>query len=250
MNFPELLPATLIRRYKRFLADVMLSDGRELTVHCPNTGAMTGCAEPGSRVWLRDSEADGSRRGKPRKYRYSWELVENSEGDLACIHSARANALVAEALDAGLISELRGYPQRLAEVRYGTEASRIDWLLQDESRDQQCFVEVKSVTLHRGGGLGLFPDAVSQRASRHLRELMAVAADGHRAVLLFCAQHTGIRRLAPADSIDPTYAATLREAADAGVELLGYGCKISPRAIALTTALPVSTRETLSHLRQ
>lgn len=268
----SLIEAHLLRRYKRFLADVRLADGTEVTVHCPNTGAMTGCAEPGSRVWLRDAA------NPKRKYRYSWELVETPCGAMACIHSARANALVAEALEEDRLPELAGYTELRREVPIGIDGSRADLLLSggigpetvlpsaarpDASRPSEarlntaqpsaarpnaaqpnaarpdCYIEIKSVTLHLGGGLGVFPDTVSVRASRHLRELMAVARQGQRAVLLFVAQHTGITHIAPADSIDPIYAATLREAMAAGVEVLAYGATVTPGRVRLAKSLPV-----------
>lgn len=236
MKFPDtLIEARLVRRYKRFLADVILADGTELTVHCPNTGAMTGCAEPGSRVWLLDS-------GNPkRKYRHTWELVETVDGELACVHSARANALFAEALAEGRVPGLMQVADIRREVAYGGEGSRADFQLQSEGRT--CTVEVKSVTLHPGDGLGVFPDAVSQRAARHLRELVAECEAGRRGILVFVAQHTGVRRVAPADSIDPHYAETLREALAAGVEMVALGCSISPAEIAISRALPVLDRQ-------
>ncbi len=226
---PPLIEAKLIKRYKRFLADVELVDGTQITVHCPNTGSMKNCAEPGSRVWLVDS------KNPKRKYRYSWQLVETSPGELACINSALANKLVREALEENRIPELAGYEQVKAEVRYGQEKSRIDLLL--EKPNEQCFVEIKSVTLAVGDGLGLFPDAVSTRGTKHLRELMQINKEGSRAILFYCAQHSGIRRVAPADEIDPLYAKTLREAVDAGVEVLAYGVKVSPCEIMLADHL-------------
>ena len=236
MELTDLVPARLVRRYKRFLADVILEDGREITVHCPNTGAMTGCAEPGSWIWLRDS-ADPR-----RKYRYTWELIETATGTLACVHSARANALVAEALEHNGIPELAGYGRLRREARFGAEGSRVDLLL-SEGPGPDCYVEVKSVTLHVGDGLGLFPDAVSLRGRKHLRELMAVRAAGQRAVLLFAVQHSGIRRVAPADGIDPEYAQTLRAAMAAGVEVLAYGAVIEPPRISLAAPLEVLSRQ-------
>lgn len=234
MKLPPLVGGQLIRRYKRFLADVTLDDGSTVTAHCPNTGAMTGCAEPGSRVWL-------SRSGNPaRKYPFSWELVETAGGELACIHSARANALALEGITTGVIRELQGYEDVQREVKFGREGSRVDLLLQGKGK--RCFVEVKSVTLDWGEGLGLFPDARSDRGRKHLRELAAIAAT-ERAVLVFAALHTGLRRVAPADSIDPAYGQALREALAAGVEVLAYGCEIFPGEMRLTAALPVLDRQ-------
>lgn len=229
---PPLIAAKLIRRYKRFLADVDLADGTELTVHCPNTGSMKNCAEPGSRVWLWDSN------DPKRKYRYSWQLVETAPAEVACIHSALANKLVKAALEKDQIPELSGYDRLHSEVRYGREKSRIDLLL--EKSGEQCFVEIKSVTLAVGGGLGLFPDAVSARGAKHLRELQQIKSEGARAVLLFCVQHTGISQVAPADRIDPQYADTLRQAVAAGVEVYAYGTLITPQRIRVGKRLTFS----------
>lgn len=228
-----LVPATLLKRYKRFLADVVLADGSTVTVHCPNTGAMTGCAEPGSRIWL--SQSDNPKR----KYRYTWELVETAGGEMACVHSALANRVVEAGLREGLIPELAAYRQISRELKYG-DGSRIDLLLSDPG---ECYVEVKSVTLAQGGGLGVFPDAVSARGSRHLRELMTVVASGKRAVLMFAVLHTGIDEVAPADAIDPVYGDTLREALAAGVEVLAYGAEVGPQTLRLSGSLPVQSRD-------
>lgn len=225
--------AVLIRRYKRFLADVRLADGTEITVHCPNTGSMRNCVVPGSLCWI--SESDNPKR----KYPHTWELATTPGGHLAGINTGRANALVERAIRGGVINELQGYPDLHRERRYGTERSRIDFLL--ERGGDQCFVEVKSVTLMEEPGQGLFPDAVSARGSKHLRELMAVAAEGKRAVLVFCVQHTGIEWVEPADDIDPLYGRTLRAAVKAGVEVLAYGADIIPERaeVSLRRALHV-----------
>lgn len=230
MHFSSLQEGRLLRRYKRFLADVELPNGDQLTVHCPNTGAMTACAEPGSRVWLSWSD------NPQRKYPYTWELVETATGDMACIHSARANALALEALQDGVVRELAGFDKVYKEAPYGLENSRADLLL--DFHGQRCFVEVKSVTLHTEGGIGRFPDAVSQRASKHLRELIRVRQDGDRAVLLFCVLHSAISEVRPADNIDAVYADTLRQAVASGVEVLAYRASISRHEIFLVEALP------------
>ena len=231
MLLPKLTPATLIKRYKRFLADVTLADGSELTVHCPNTGAMTGCTAPGNPVWLSTSD------NPKRKYANTWELAVNPQGDWICIHSAKANSLVQEAIEQSVIKELQDYPTLKTEVKYGEEKSRIDLLL--ERDDEQCFIEVKSATLLLDDGLGVFPDAVSERGRKHLRELIKMKQQGHRAVLVFAVLHTGIECVAPADSIDKKYADTFRDALEAGVEVLAYRASIDQSAITLTTALPV-----------
>lgn len=231
MELRPLISATLIKRYKRFLADVELDGGEVITVHCPNTGAMTGCAEPGSRVWLSLSD------NPKRKYPYTWELVDTLSGDRACVHSVKANALVKEAIEGGVVEALSGYDRIRTEVKFGAENSRVDLLL--ESDGDQCFVEVKSVTLLLDKGLGVFPDAVSERGRKHLRELIEVKRQGHRSVLFFCVQHSGIERVAPADLIDPRYGETFREALAAGVEVIAYGANISLQAIILENSLPV-----------
>ncbi len=221
------ITGTLLRRYKRFLADVQLDSGEVTTVHCPNTGAMTGCMEEGARVWLSVSD------NPKRKYPLTWELIETRAGHTICIHSARANAVVADALAAGRIAELTGYEQHSREVKI-SDGTRADFVLQGPGR---CVVEVKSVTLGLGEGYGAFPDAVSDRATRHVEELMEVAAAGDRAVLLLLAMHTGIERVGPADHIDLRYGETLREANAAGVEVLAYGCEVSPDGIVINRNL-------------
>jgi len=220
MDFPPLLEGRLLRRYKRFFADVELPGGEQVTAHCANTGRMTGVCEPGSRVWLQPSD------NPRRKLRYSWVLMEPAAGELACIDTGRANALVAEAIAAGRIAALAGYAGLRREVRYGAEGSRIDLLLEGDASGAgraDCYVEVKNVTLRLADGDGAFPDAVSARASKHLRELMHVVAAGHRGLLCFHVAHSGIRSVRAAGEIDPHYAATLREALDSGVEVLAVG---------------------------
>jgi sugar fermentation stimulation protein A len=233
---PPLQSATLLSRYKRFLADIRLPDGSVTTIHCPNTGSMTRCVVENSACWYSVSE------NPKRKYPFTWEVATTPDGFLAGINSARANALVKEAIIHGVITELSHYEQLRAEVKYGDENSRIDFLLQSESDGiADCFVEVKSVTLGMGNGEGLFPDAVSQRGAKHLRELMLMVSQGHRAVLVFCVQHTGIKHVAPADDIDPLYGKLLRDAVDAGVEVLVYGTTITvPEDIVINRRLALS----------
>ena len=232
---PPLASGRLLRRYKRFLADVQLTDGRVITIHCPNTGSMKHCAEPGSRVWF--SRSDNPKR----KYPHTFELIEVQEDVVAGINTGRANALVKEAIENGVVRELADYSRMRTEVPYGQERSRIDFLLQEHVRqgDEDCYVEVKSVTLGLPDGLGLFPDAVSARGSRHLRELMQIRAQGQRAVLFFCVQHSAIERVAPARDIDPVYADTLVEAAACGVEIIAYAARLTPGELSLVKALPV-----------
>jgi sugar fermentation stimulation protein A len=228
--------ARLIKRYKRFLADVQLGDGSTTTLHCPNTGSMLHCAEPGSRVWYSASA------NIKRKYPLTWEQVEVDGHNRVGINTWRANALVNEALQNDVIPSLRGYGELRSEVVYGNEGSRIDFLLTDAANRpmQSCYLEVKSVTLGLGNGLGAFPDAVTSRGLKHLRELMAMRASGKRAVLFFCVQHTGIDTVMPADQLDPAYGKALREACRAGVEVMAWGCDIGSEEIILRHELLVS----------
>ena len=223
----------LIRRYKRFLADIETQTGELITIHCPNTGSMRHCIAPGSACWYSTSAS------KTRKYPHTWEVATTPDGDLAGINTGRANGLVRQAIEDGVITELAGYPDIRAEVKYGHENSRIDFLLQGAGPD--CYVEVKNVTLREAPGQGLFPDAVSTRGTRHLRELQAMVQAGARGVLVFCVQHTGIEWVQPADAIDPEYGRALRQAADAGVEILAYRARILPAQadIRLNRACPV-----------
>lgn len=230
MRFDALLEGRLRRRYKRFLADVELPGGEVVTVHCPNTGAMTGCAEPGSRVWLSVSDS------KTRKYPHTWELVETASG-MACIHSARANRVVCEAFAKGRIPGFAGYPDIRTEVKYG-EGSRVDLLLAGDAG--RVFVEVKSVTLCREGGRGAFPDAVSERGRKHLQALQGIRDDTTRAVLFFCVFHGGINQVSVAGDIDPRYRDALREAMASGVEVLAWRANISPQGMDLSCPLPFS----------
>lgn len=216
-------PAQLLRRYKRFLADIRLPDGREITIHCPNTGSMKNCVVPNSPCWYSVSDS------KTRKYPQTLEIVTTPSGDFAGINTARTNDLVKTALQENIIAELSGYQLLRREVTYGNEKSRIDFVLGNHPHDQRaCYLEVKNVTLMEKSGHGLFPDAVSERGSKHLRELIHVVQQGQRAVLLFCVQHTGVKTVSPADEIDLVYGKTLREAIHVGVEVLAYGAEIEP----------------------
>ncbi|GMQ75586.1 MAG: DNA/RNA nuclease SfsA [Gammaproteobacteria bacterium] len=236
MQFSEpLIGATLVQRYKRFLVDVTLDDGTALTAHCPNTGSLLGCHTPGWRVWL--SRSDNPKR----KYAYTWELVELGDGALVGVNTGRSNALVREAIESGLIGELAGYDEIRPEVRYGDENSRADFLL--TGGDGACYVEVKNVTAVVDQGIALFPDAVSTRGTKHLRELMRTLGGGgqphRRALLCFCVQRCDVREVRPADHIDPDYGRTLREALDAGVEVVAYRATVDPEAVALAERIPV-----------
>jgi sugar fermentation stimulation protein A len=226
--------AIFLRRYKRFLADVQLADGRTVTVHCPNTGAMTNCLVPDSPCWISESP------NPKRKYRYTWEIATAVGRKKAGINTGRANSLVMEAIRGGGVKQLKGYRKLAREVRYGEERSRIDLLLTDHPRQpgEACYVEIKNVTYGLTNGRGLFPDAVSARGCKHLRELMAMTARGQRAVLFFCVQHSGIQWVEPADEVDPLYGATLREAVINGVEVLAYRAKLSTQGIVLEQEIP------------
>jgi len=227
---PVLRQGVLLKRYKRFLADVRLESGEVTTIHCANTGSMTNCLAPGSPCWFSTSN------NPKRKYPFTWEIATTPAGHLAGINTARSNALVTEAVESGLIEALAGYDSLRSEVPYGEERSRIDIVLQ--RKDAQCYVEVKNVTLCDDGGRGLFPDSVSARGSKHLRELMSMVNQGHRAVLVYCVQHTGINWVEPADEIDALYGETLREALSKGVEILAYRASIDPGEIVLREKIP------------
>lgn len=230
MRFPQPLErATLLRRYKRFLADVVLADGGEMTVHVPNPGAMLGLNVPGLPVWLSRSTA------KNRKLSHTLEIIE-VDGGLVGVNTLLPNRLAAEALAASFIPELAGYATVRPEVRYG-EASRVDFLLTDPDRPP-CWLEIKNVHLHRGDGLAEFPDCVAARSARHLRELQAKVAEGDRAVVLFVVQRADCDRFASAADLDPTFAAGLEWAAAAGVEVLVYGCEVEETVIRIAQRLP------------
>jgi sugar fermentation stimulation protein A len=235
MRFTEpLIPATLVKRYKRFLADVVLSSGEEITAHVANPGAMIGLAAPGSRVWLSKSS------NVKRKLPYSWELVEVDLGagpELIGINTAHPNLLVAEAIAANAIPELAGYAVTRREVKYGKN-SRIDFLLETPSR-RPCYVEVKNVHLMRHAGLAEFPDSVTARGAKHLDDLAAVAVAGARAVMLFLIQIGSAARFALARDIDPAYGAAFDRARAAGVEAIAYRCVIEHAAIALAGPVPI-----------
>jgi sugar fermentation stimulation protein A len=232
MDLPQpLIPGHLIRRYQRFLADVRLADGGTVTAHSPNTGALLGCQDPGSPVWLWRSD------NPKRKYPLTWELVRVAGGALVGINTARSNPLVREAIENRVLAELSGYHALRSEVRYGIENSRIDLLL--ERHGARCYCEVKNVTAAVDRGVALFPDAVSARGSKHLRELMAMVREGHRAVIVFCVQREDAKELRPADAIDPEYGQTLRAAMAAGVEALAYRAQVTLARIALNQRVPV-----------
>lgn len=224
-----LVPARLIKRYKRFLADVTLENGETVTAHSVNTGAMTGVLDAGNRVWLSESD------NPARKLKYTWEIVE-AEGTLIGINTGMTNRLAEEAIRTGVIPELAGYSTIRREVRYGAN-SRIDLLLEHDSKPD-CYVEVKNVHMKRGDA-ALFPDAVTARGAKHMEELALLAQAGIRAVVLFVVQRDDCAVFCPAEDIDPHYAAALRHAAAKGVEALCYCCYVAADEIRIHRALPV-----------
>jgi sugar fermentation stimulation protein A len=229
-----LIPATLIRRYKRFLADVTLPCGETVTVHCANPGAMLGLMEPGARIWL-------SKSANPkRKLGYSWELIEVDFGggiELVGINTANPNALAAEALAGGRIADLAGYDSIRREVKYG-QNSRVDFLLEGRGRPP-CYVEIKNVHLMRQRGLAEFPDSVTARGAKHLVELAAMAAEGARAVMLFLVQIGSAERFALARDIDATYAAAFDRARAAGIEAIAHRCRLSHDTIEVAAPIAI-----------
>lgn len=228
---PPLQPARLIRRYKRFLADVRLADGTEMTVHCANPGAMLGLDDPGLPIWIQDS-------GNPkRKLRWSWRLAELDNGALAGIDTSLPNKLVAEALADRAIPELADATSIRPEQRYH-DNSRIDFLLSD-GRDRQTYVEVKNVHLSRGHGLAEFPDCRTERGAKHLGALADMVRSGHRACMLYLVQRNDCDRFSLASDLDPAYAQSFDAARNAGVEMLVYDTEISNLGISLRGPLPL-----------
>ncbi len=227
MKLPPVIFGTLIKRYKRFLADVELEDGSVITAHCPNTGRMTTCAEPGWRVALSDS------RNPKRKCRYTWELVHNGQCWI-CVNTGRANPMAFEAVSKGWIPELSGYAEVLREQTFGN--SRFDLLLR--TGDDLCYVEVKNVTLVADDGCYAFPDAVTERGRKHLDELVNVVKAGHRAAMLYVIARSDGTGFRAAPEIDPRYAAALAEALEAGVEIHAWRADVSPEGLLLSVRVP------------
>lgn len=229
MQFGQTLQSgKLVSRYKRFLADVVMDDGRLLTVHCPNSGSMLGCKEPGSPVLISLSD------NPKRKYAHTLEMVQVGTTWVG-VNTARTNGLVAEAISGGVVAELAGIETIRPEIKV-SEKSRLDFLL--TRGDEQVYVEVKncSLALDRAA---MFPDAVTTRGAKHLGELLVLRRSGYRAVVFFCVQREDVDYFSPADHIDPQYGETLREVAAQGVEVLAYGAALSPEAITIVRSLPV-----------
>jgi sugar fermentation stimulation protein A len=230
----KLIPATLARRYKRFLADVVLDNGDMMTVHVGNPGAMTGLDRPFSRIWISNSD------NPMRKLPFSWELVEADFGngpELVGVNTVNPNILVSDVLGTGLIPELRDYTSVRREVKYGTN-SRVDFLLEGTARPP-CYLEVKNVHLMRKRGLAEFPDSVTQRGAKHLNELAAVVAGGARAVQLYIIQIPSADRFTVARDIDPAYAAAFDRAKARGVEMLAWRCSVTVEGIEIAAPVPV-----------
>jgi sugar fermentation stimulation protein A len=229
-----LVPGTLIKRYKRFLADVTLDSGETITASCPNTGSMMGLTTPGNRVWLSTSDSP------TRKYRHTLEVIEDITHGDAClvgINTNHPNRIVAEAISDGRLTPLKGYDSLRREVKYGAN-SRIDILLEDEKKGR-AYVEIKNVHLLRKKGLAEFPDSVTSRGAKHLGELADMVREGHRAVMLFLIQRPDATRIALADDIDPAYGEAFDAAIAAGVEPLAYRCVITPDAIAIDKKIKI-----------
>ncbi|WP_323778650.1 DNA/RNA nuclease SfsA [Leisingera sp.] len=224
-----LIPAVLIRRYKRFLADCKLEDGREVTAHCANPGSMMGLAEPGMRIWLEPND------DPKKKLKYGWRLVEHADGHFTGVDTSVPNRALRAALEAGEVAGLAAYTTVRPEVKYGVK-SRVDFLLQQDGLPD-CYVEVKSVTLSREPGLAEFPDSVTARGTKHLGELANMVAQGHRAVMLYLVQRTDCDRFRLAGDIDPAYAAAFASASAAGVERLVLGTRITPQGVVAGAAI-------------
>ncbi len=228
----ELVPATLIRRYKRFLADCRLEDGREVTAHCANPGSMMGLAEPGQRIWLEPND------DPKKKLKFGWRLVEHADRHFTGVDTSVPNRALHAALKVGQIAPLSAYTEVRPEQKYG-QNSRIDFLLRGDGLPD-AYVEVKSVTLSRQPGLAEFPDSVTARGAKHLDELARVVQSGHRAVMLYLVQRTDCTRFALAADIDPAYADAYAHAFRAGVETLCYGTHITPSGIDVNAPLTVA----------
>jgi sugar fermentation stimulation protein A len=224
-----LVPARLIRRYKRFLADCTLDDGREVTVHCANPGSMMGLAEPGMKVWLEPND------DPKKKLKFGWRLVDHENGHFTGVDTSIPNRALKAALLAHQVPQLPAYDLVRPEVKYGTN-SRIDFLLSGQGPD--TYVEVKSVTLSRQPGLAEFPDSVTARGAKHLAELAQMVQEGHRAIMFYLVQRTDCTAVTLASDIDPAYRAAFDLAAKAGVTVLAQGCEISPHAITLADPIP------------
>lgn len=226
-----LIRATLLRRYNRFLSDIRLEDGTEARAHCPNPGSMMGLKEPGTPIWVEPND------DPKKKLKYGWRLSELDGGGMVCIDTSLPNRVVGEALQAGQVAKLAAYSHIRPEVAYGTR-SRVDFLLSGDGLPD-AYVEVKNVTLRRSEDWAEFPDSVTTRGAKHLRELAEVVAGGHRAIMLYLLQRSDCGRLRMASDLDPAYAAAFDAAREAGVEMLCYGTRIAPDGVWLSDVLPM-----------
>ncbi|MBS0242751.1 MAG: DNA/RNA nuclease SfsA [Proteobacteria bacterium] len=229
-----LIPGRLVQRYKRFLADVTLDSGEAVTATCPNTGSMMGLVAPGSRVWLSTSDSP------TRKYRHTWEMVEADLGQgphLVGINTNHPNKLVAEVIEGGLVKAVTGYPGLRREVKYGVN-SRIDILLECPVKGL-CYVEVKNVHMMRKAGFAEFPDSVTERGAKHLREMSEMVRAGHRAVMVYLIQRADAKSFSFAADVDPLYVEAFKAAAAAGVEAVALRCRVSPEEIAVEKTVPI-----------
>ena len=238
MQFPSpLLRGRLIKRYKRFLADVVLDTGETVTATCPNTGSMKGLTEPGSVVWLSTSDSP------TRKYKHTWEMIENDLGagpTLVGINTGHPNKILSEAIDAGRIAPLKGYASLKREQKYGKN-SRIDILLEDEAKGT-AYVEIKNVHLMRKPGLAEFPDSVTERGAKHLGELADMVREGKRAVMVFLVQRADAKRVSLARDIDKVYGEAFDRAIAAGVEAIAVRCKLSETAIEVDRLVDIAEK--------
>jgi sugar fermentation stimulation protein A len=223
--------ATLIKRYKRFLADVILEDNTTTTIHVSNTGSMKNCGSEGDIIWYSTSD------NPKRKYPYSWELTETKQGDFICVNTIAANKLVEEAINNQVITEVNGYQNIKREVKYGSENSKVDFMLTDDEK-VDCYLEVKSCTFLEDKQ-GYFPDSVTVRGQKHLRELIEIVEKDKRAILLFAVLHSGIHSVSPAKHIDPKYTELLLEASKKGVEIIAYKAQLSATHLTLSSKIPV-----------
>ncbi len=226
---PPLITGNLIKRYKRFLADIELETGEKVTAHCPNSGSMKGCAMPGSQVWL--SESDNPKR----KYKYTWELIKAPQ-TLIGINTQIPNKLVKQAIENDLIEELSGYKNIKAEVKTSSH-TRLDLLLEKEDK-KRCYVEIKNCTLVENG-VAMFPDAVTTRGQKHLDELEHLVSEGHRGVIFFLVQRMDANSFKPAAMIDKVYAQKLKKVAENGVEIIVRDTMIDTKMITVRNYLPV-----------
>ncbi|MCY4304477.1 MAG: DNA/RNA nuclease SfsA [Aestuariivita sp.] len=224
-----LIPANLKKRYKRFLADCILDNGQQITAHCPNPGSMIGLAEPNTRIWLEPNY------NPKKKLKFGWRLVEHLNGHFTGVDTTIPNRILRHALEAHSIPQLNQYDSVQPEIKVN-KGSRIDFLL-TAKKQPNTYIEVKSVTLMRQKGMAEFPDAVTERGTRHLQELERISNQGHRAILFFLVQRTDCRHLTIADDIDQIYAHTLKQAQTAGVEILAYGSQINSKEITLGTKI-------------